>query len=56
MSKLYSLFLIVLLMLPNVALAIQTDETKTFVITNVNVIPMDSERVLKESNGCYQRR
>ena len=47
MSKLYSLFLIVLIALPNVALAIQTDEAKTFAITKVSVIPMDSERVLK---------
>jgi tetratricopeptide (TPR) repeat protein len=50
MSKLYSLFLIILLLLPNFALATQTDNSKTFVITNVNVIPMDSERVLKNQN------
>ncbi len=50
MLKLYSLFLIILLLLPNFALAMQTNASKTFVITNVNVIPMDSERVLKDQN------
>ncbi len=50
MSKLYSLLFIVLLAFPNFALAIQTDDSKAFVITNVNVIPMDSERVLKNQS------
>lgn len=50
MSKLYSLLFIVLLVFPNFALAIQTDDSKAFVITNVNVIPMDSERVLKNQS------
>lgn len=47
MSKLNSLFLIILLLFPNFALAIQTDDSRAFVITNVNLIPMDSERILK---------
>lgn len=54
MSKLYSLFLIILLLFPSVVPAIQTDDSKTFVITNVNVIPMDTEHILKNQTVVIQ--
>lgn len=50
MLKKYSLLLVVLVLISNSALAIQKDDSQIFAITNVSVIPLDSERHLKNQS------
>ena len=47
MLKIYRLFLVILFIFPNAVLAIQKDDLQFIVITNVTVIPMDSERIVE---------
>ena len=56
MSELCRLLLAVLLILPSAGLAISKEDSSVFAITNVNVIPMDSERTIENQTVIIKDR